>query len=470
MMNVQTLTSEMPAVFAQDGQFAVAHHLEETTTRNSGRRVLGASSALGVMLGGLVLLGSGCGSSEPELETVGRTEQPGRTEHLGQTEQLGKAIFNDVNLSLHRNQSCAACHDLAWGTTGSVQAVNTGGAVYEGSVPGQFGNRKPPASAYATISPVLSFDAQRGFVGGNFWDGRATGLRLGNPAMDQAQGPFLNPVEQALPDAACIVYRVATAAYRPLYRKVWGNTICTIHFPVNTDALCAANQVVELDAADRAKVNLEYDNIARAIAAWEASDEVSAYTSKFDAWRAGTAMLSAEEERGWALFNGKGKCAHCHVPDGHRPAFTDFTYDNLGIPKNPANPVYATDPGFVDTGLGGFLMSRPDLGPYEPELGKFKVPTLRNVDRRPAGGGVKAYMHNGVFKSLREVVHFYNTRDVLPGCETTLSPRVGVNCWPAPELTRNLNVSEVGNLGLSAVEENALVAFLTTLSDGYIER
>jgi len=441
MIDVRTITPEIPAACSQDGQF-----------RSRRPR---SSAASGVVLGALAVLVVGCAG--------------GSHANVRQQEQLGKAVFNDVNLSLNRNQSCAACHDLAWGGTGADQAVNTGGAVYEGSVAGRFGNRKPPSSAYAAISPVLSFDAKSGFVGGNFWDGRATGLLLGNPAADQAQGPFLNPVEQALPDAACVVYRVATSSYHRLYREVWGSNIFTIHFPSNTDPLCAASQSVRLGAADRAKVTTEYDNIARAIAAWEASDEVSAYTSKFDAWKAGLVALSADEEKGWALFNGKGECARCHVPDGPKPAFTDFTYDNLGVPKNPANPFYATDPGFIDTGLGGFLMSRPDLGPYEPELGKQKVPTLRNVDRRPPGGGVKAYMHNGVFKSLREVVHFYNTRDVLPRCEVTPSPMIGVNCWPAPEVARNLNVSEVGNLGLSAEDENALIAFLTTLSDGFIK-
>jgi cytochrome c peroxidase len=404
-------------------------------------RIVRSATAWGLVLDGLVVLVLGCCGCSNESVKKARTEQ------------LGKAIFNDVNLSLERNQSCAACPGPAWGWTGPDQAANIGGAVYEGSVPGRFGNRKPPSSAYATISPVLSLDPELGFVGGNFWDGRATGLHLGNPAAEQAQGPFLNPVEQALPDATCVVYRVATSSYQVLYRQVWGDDIFTINFPANTDALCAANQRVILDAADRAKVRTEYDNIARAIAAWEASDEVSAYTSKFDAWSAGMVALSADEEKGWALFNGKAKCAGCHVADGPRPAFTDFTYDNIGVPKNPADPVYVTDPDFIDTGLGGFLMSRPDLGPYEPELGKFKVPTLRNVDRRPAGGGVKAYMHNGVFKSLREVVHFYNTRDVLPRCEVVASPIVGVNCWPAPEFAGNLNISEVGNLGLSEGSE-----------------
>jgi cytochrome c peroxidase len=429
--------------------------VRRTAPLDAGRRILGSSAARGLVLGGLAILAPGC--------VDGSNPQP------AQPAQLGKAIFNDANLSIHRNQSCAACHVLAWGTTGPDEAVNADGAVYEGSIPGRFGSRKPPSSAYAPESPVLSFDPMSGFVGGNFWDGRATGALLGNPAADQAQAPFLNPVEQALPDAACVVDRVAASAYHELYRQVWGMSIFTIQFPPDTDALCAAGQSVTLDAVNRAKVTTEYANIARAIAAWEASDEVSAYSSKFDAWKAGTAELSADEARGWALFNGKAKCAGCHVTDGPRPVFTDFTYDNIGVPKNPTNPVYAVDPGFIDTGLGGFLMTRPDLGPSEPEIGKQKVPTLRNVDRRPFSGGVKAYMHNGVFKSLLEIVHFYNTRDVLPQCEATASPVIGANCWPAPEVAQNLNMTEVGNLGLTPEEENAVVAFLTTLSDGYID-
>lgn len=437
MLNVRIITLEIPAACPQGGRFASS-----------------------VVLGVLALLVPGC--------------DDGSNAQVGQQEQLGKAIFNDGNLSINRNQSCAACHELAWGTTGADQAVNIGGAVYEGSIRGRFGNRKPPASAYAPLSPVLSFDPNRGFVGGSFWDGRATGLRLGNPAADQAQGPFLNPVEQALPDAACVVYRVARSSYRGLYGEVWGSQIFIIDFPNNTDALCAAGQPVMLGAEDRAKVTAEYDNIARAIAAWEGSDEVSAFTSKFDAWRAGTVTLSADEQNGLALFNGKAGCARCHVSDGPRPAFTDFTYDNIGVPKNPANPVYATNPDFIDTGLGGFLMSRPELAPndreIEKQIGKQKVPTLRNVDRRPTPDGVKAYMHNGVFKTLPEVVHFYNTRDVLPSCEDTDSPMIGVNCWPAPEVAENLNTSEVGDLGLSPEEESAIVSFLATLSDGYVKQ
>jgi cytochrome c peroxidase len=94
------------------------------------------------------------------------------------------------------------------------------------------------------------------------------------------------------------------------------------------------------------------------------------------------------------------------------------------------------------------------------------VPTLRNVDMRPRQDFVKAYMHNGYFKSLKEVVHFYNTRDVLPRCELG-SPGEKISCWPAPEDPTNVNHRQLGNLGLTGEEEAALVAFLRTLADGY---
>jgi cytochrome c peroxidase len=98
--------------------------------------------------------------------------------------------------------------------------------------------------------------------------------------------------------------------------------------------------------------------------------------------------------------------------------------------------------------------------------GRFQVPTLRNVDKRPSPDFVKAYSHNGYFKSLKEIVHFYNTRDVLPRCATH-DPREGTGCWPAPEITANMNKSKIGNLGLSEQEEDALVAFMQTLTDDY---
>lgn len=363
-------------------------------------------------------------------------------------EALGKAIFFDQNLSLNGNQSCAACHAPAVGWTGPDATINAGGAVYEGSIPEAFGDRKPPSSAYATQSPILHVDKKGLFTGGNFWDGRATGETLGSPAAEQAKGPFLNPMEQALPDAATLVDKVcASEAYGTLFKEVWGAEACS------------------------GNVELDYNNIGLSIAAYEASPEVNAFTSKYDYSLLGKSRLSQEERRGFALFQGKGKCAKCHTSDGRAPLFTDFTYDNLGIPKNPENPATISNPSFADPGLGGFLATRPDYASYvDANMGKHKVPTLRNVDLRPNPGFTKAYGHNGYFKSLAGIVHFYNTRDVKPVCEnnlTTMDDAMNMGCWPAPEVADNVNTGELGNLGLNPSEEAALVAFLKTLSDGY---
>ena len=367
---------------------------------------------------------------------------------LTDKERLGKFIFEDMNLSLNQNQSCATCHAPGAGWTGPDATINAHGAVYEGSISDAFGDRKPPSSAYATQSPVLHVDEKEVFVGGNFWDGRATGERLGSPAAEQALGPFLNPKEQALPSAAEVVTRVCASGYKDLFTEVWGDAMC-----------------------DPANVDTAYDNIGYSIAAYEASPAVNAFTSKYD-WSLlpGKVKLRQEERRGLALFQTKGKCVKCHASEGRAPLFTDYTYDNLGIPKNPENPVYDENPTFIDPGLGGFLATRTDYAAYaEANMGKHKVPTLRNVDLRLDPVTVKAYGHNGYFKTLEGIVHFYNTRDVLPACpgDYTEETALAANCWPAPEVAENLNTRELGNLGLSADEEAAIVAFLKTLSDGY---
>lgn len=392
-------------------------------------------------------------------------------------ESLGKSIFFDQSLSINRNQSCAACHGPAAGWTGPDSAINEHGSVYEGSIPGRFGDRKPPSSAYATQSPVLHYVMRGGaalFIGGNFWDGRATGERLGNPAADQAQGPFLNPMEQALPEAACVVYRVCTASYPVRFSDVWGFDACNVTWPADTEATCGAEGgTVALSTADRNRVLENYDAIAMSIAAYEASPESNAFTSKFDYSRKGMAKLTAEEQKGFSLFMGKGKCAACHTttPSAKGGAvFTDYTYDNLGLPKNPENPVYVHDPGFVDKGLGGFLASRADYASLAPaNMGKHKVPTVRNVGKGLESGLVKAYGHNGYFKSLEGIVHFYNTRDVKPRCPGpyTEASAMSAGCWPAPEVSQNINTTELGNLKLTPAEERAIVAFLKALSDGH---
>jgi cytochrome c peroxidase len=362
-------------------------------------------------------------------------------------EKLGKMLFLDKALSVNNNQSCATCHAAEFGFTGPTGYVNALGAVYEGSIPGAFGDRKPPSAAYGGESPVLYYDAEgEVWVGGMFWDGRATGWTLGDPLAEQAKGPFLNPMEQALPDALALCLKVSQANYARLFTQVWGSLDCS-----TPEAVAAV-----------------YDQIGFSISAYEKSTEVNPFSSKFDLFWANAKAkgmdvtqinmsnwqqyqklgLSAGEVYGLALFNdeGKGKCALCHTLDegaAGYPLFTDFTYDNLGIPKNPLNLYYNDITNAFDKGLGGFLGD-------EAEYGKFKVPTLRNVDKR-AGDTVKAYGHNGYFKSLKEIVHFYNTRDVM--------------LWPAPEYAATVNFDELGDLGLTAAEEDALVLFMQTLTD-----
>jgi len=368
-------------------------------------------------------------------------------------EELGKNIFFD-KISSPDWMSCATCHAPEVGFTGPIPGINAHGAVYRGAVPKRFGNRKPPSAAYATLSPVFHYDAGEGlFVGGNFWDGRATGEDLGNPAADQALGPFLNPVEQNNASKEAVLMQIADSKYASLWEEVWGEPIS-----YETDTDIATN----------------YDRVGLSIAAYEASSEVNQFSSKYDFYLAGDPRveLTVEEADGLDLFNGDAMCAECHPsesdPNGEPPLFTDFTFDNLGTPKNPDNPFYDMEKVFlddgtpinpvgsewIDPGLGGFLETKPEWADMAADnMGKHKVPTLRNVAKSSGNGFPKAYMHNGVFKSLEEVVHFYNTRDVED--------------WPAPEVPENVNTDELGDLGLTDDEEAAIVAFMKTLSDGY---
>jgi cytochrome c peroxidase len=373
------------------------------------------------------------------------TASAARGPGLTPKEELGKVLFFDSNLSMPAGQACAACHAPETGFTGPLPNVNANGAVYEGAVAGRFGNRKPPTAAYGGDSPLLHYEMGEDlFEGGMFWDGRATGWTLGDPMAEQAQGPFLNPLEQNNASKLAVVEKVAQSSYAQLFRTVWG--------------------AGSLDLTPE-NVPVAYERIARSIAAYERSKEVNPFSSKFDAYLENKAKLSKMEKEGFRLFLTKGKCANCHIvtpgKSSEKPLFTDFTYDNLGIPKNPENPFYtsAFNPAgddWIDLGLGGFLATVPEYAAFALEnMGKQKVPTLRNVDKRPYPGFVKAYGHNGYFKSLKEIVHFYNTRD-LPGAN-----------WPAAEVPDTVNHTELGNLGLTDAEEDAIVAFLQTLSDGY---
>jgi len=419
---------------------------------------------------------------------------------------LGSAIFFDPNLSINGTQSCATCHDPAVGFTGPDSTVNAGAAVYQGALPNHFGNRKPPTSAYAGDSPELFFDELEGaWFGGMFWDGRATGWTLHDPLAEQAQGPFLNPLEQAIANPQVLCVKIKQSEYAGLFEEVWG--------------------AGSLDCAK--DVGGVYERIGRSVAAYERSPEVNPFTSKFDLfWDNATALgkdvtkikcgtggmggggmggamgcpgggmdpnrwtafrnlgFTDAELQGLAVFNDRADCDSCHTlepgPEG-RPLFTDFGYDNIGVPKNPENPFYAMPAiwnpdgeDWVDYDLGGYLKSAGNPAEvYEVELGKFKVPTLRNVDLRPSEDIVKAYGHNGYFKSLEDVVFFYHWRAMMDaGCMGGGGMGGGMGCegmsdmFPPPEVDQNRATMNM----FPRPQVDNIVTFLKTLSDGYFER
>ncbi len=417
---------------------------------------------------------------------------------------LGKLLMYDKELSVERNQACAFCHMPEAGFTGPISELNATTVAYPGSIRTRYSQRKPQTHAYAPFAPALHYNASQGdFVGGNFWDMRATGMRLDNPAAEQAQAPPLNPVEMGMSDAACVIYRMSQRPYRSLFEQVWGKQSFAITWLADVDQICdtpappspADSQPVHLSEVERGIAQATYDGMALSLAAYERSKDVSPFTSKFDAFIGKSATLTPQEQLGYEVFRGKGRCNECHRDGGpgEEPLFTDFTASNLGVPANPALPFYkestpdargyiANPEGlkFIDKGVGGFLDRQlqlsgdpnpnPEWQPYAAKfMGKFRVPTLRNVDKRPYEGFVKAYMHNGYFKNLKDVMHFYNTRDVLPRCAPN-DPGEKVSCWPAPEFAQNMNTRQLGNLGLSEAEEDALVAFMKTLTDGYIAK
>src|SRR6267142_1730063 len=436
-----------------------------------------------------------------EADTLERLAAPPNNE-VQQIELLGKLMLYDKDLSVNRNGACAFCHMPETGFTGPVSELNRTTGAYPGSVRTRFSDRKPQSHAYAPLSPVLHYNpAQGDLVGGNFWDMRATGRRLGNPAAEQAEGPPTNPVEMGLPDIACAVYRASQRPYRALFESVWGPQAFAIAWPGDVEQVCdrpgpptAGEPLpVHLSPIDRGRAGATFDQIAQSIASYEASAEVTSFTSKYDAVLAKKAQFTPQEQQGYDLFRGKARCNECHRDGGpgEDPLFTDFTASNIGTPANPRLPYYGEDrpdalgyvanplgSSFVDGGVGtflsnGHLLSQPSavdarwLKLAPDNQARIQVSTLRNVDKRPDPAFVKAYGHNGYFTSLKQIVHFYNTRDVLPRCQPR-DPGEGTTCWPAPESTANMNTSKVGRLGLSDADEDALVLFMQTLTDGFM--
>jgi cytochrome c peroxidase len=447
---------------------------------------------------------------------------------------LGKLMNFDLNMSPFKNRACGFCHMPYAGFSGPIPSVNLTMVAYPGSYQYRAGKRTAQRYTYAPNFPVLNYNtAQGAFIGGNFWDSRATGYLLGSPDAEQAQHPPVDTQEHMLSDTACVAYRLSKAVYYPLYVTVWGPF--NINFPPGTGLICDTpggaaifkgnSTPINLTPEDRATANNVYDHWGNSLDQYEASPDVSAFSSKFDAYLAwaatgvGTNPLSADEMAGYDLFRGKANCNSCHL-DGRgttlaspqsdtsavasvRPLFTCLGSANLGLPLNPRDAFYyqATPDalgftgnpygfGYRDLGLGTFLRGGFGAAPnpnsnwtqYAPANDGFmQVSTARNVAMVPPKCGSteapgpyfqKEFFHNGYIKSLKQLVHFYNTRDdptyahpaTSGHCPSGTVERV--NCWPEPEVPGTKDMT-IGALGLTDTEENQIVAFLETLTDGY---
>jgi len=352
---------------------------------------------------------------------------------------LGAKIFADTSLSASGKQSCQTCHDFGSGTAApNAQSVQPGGTNME-----LLGVRNTPSISYMRSESAFRLDPVDGPSGGFFWDGRESTLA------GQATEPFTNPREMAMADHASVVARLRVAPYADEFKSVYGARVFD-------------------------DVETAYTRMTEAIAAFETEDtRFEAFSSKFDAVQRGTATFTAAEARGFALFQDarKGNCAACHPSDvgafGALPIFTDRTYDNLGIPRNAEIPANA-DASYYDLGLCNDAAIRTS----HPEVcGAFKVPSLRNVALR------HSFFHNGRFHTLKDAVTFYVQRDTNPEKWYPRKPDGTYDKFNdvPPEYRQNVNQEEVpynrhqGDApALSDAEVDDVVAFLGTLSDGYV--
>ena len=379
----------------------------------------------------LVACGGGGGGTAPASAVMATTIP-------GDRAQLGQQIFTDANLSEPRGTACAACHQANMGFAGNHGSTI---GVALGSRPGALGLRNAMTNSYVGFIPAFQFVTTAGETeasGGHFWDGRADTLAL------QALGPLLNPLEMNNTSRKAVVDKVAASAYAPLFKQEFGSTIFN-----------------DTDAA--------FTQIGVAIEAFERTS-LQPFSSKFDAMVRGVATFTPSETRGMALFQNpaKGNCAACHLMNasGGKPQdslFSEFTYYASGIPRNNAIPRNA-DPAFFDLGLCGPERTAPVLPAglaagltIENFCGKFRMPTLRNVAERPA------FMHNGFFKDLREVVRFYSTRNT-----STVSNDLPAKYQGNVEVVKApFNRLASQGPALTEPEVNDIVAFMRTLSDGF---
>jgi cytochrome c peroxidase len=378
---------------------------------------------------------AGCGGG-----TADTTASVPEASPLSAQAALGQKIFNDISLSASGRQSCASCHDAAQAhAPANALGIQSGGPLLD-----QQGRRNTPSIDYLSFNTAFHFAADGTPTGGFFWDGRAASLQA------QAAGPFVNAFEMANADVPAVVARLAKAAYADEFRRVFG-----------ADILSRPD-----DAMDR---------ITLALSQYQKEDaDFRPFSSKYDEFLRGKLSLSDQELRGLALFNNpaKGNCQACHpsvkAADGSFPLFTDFSFDNLGVPRNPAIARNA-DPAYFDLGL----CERPEMAARTDFCGAFKVPSLRNVAKR------QAFFHNARFTTLKEALTFYVQRDTNP--EKWYPRNADGSMHKFDDLpaayARNVNTTEVpynrkaGDMpALSDAEVDDVIAFLRTLSDGYVQR
>lgn len=349
-------------------------------------------------------------------------------------EKLGEKLFHEQALSKDGTQSCASCHDQDHAfidprVNPTSFDTTTPGSVSLGQDNQALGDINTPTITYAALVPEFSFDQEEKlFKGGMFLNGRALNLT------EQAKQPFVNPVEMQNTKEAVVT--TVKAKYGESMKSIYGNHI--------------------FNSTEKA-----YHAIADSLATFQKTKQFSSFDSKFDKVLKGTASFTAAEQRGHDLFiaEDKGNCAACHPVPTIKSSptdslFTDFTYDNLGVPKNQlVRHRNGKKKNFVDHGL----FDNPNVNDQSLK-GAFRVPTLRNV------AVTAPYMHNGIFRNLSTVVHFYNSRDV----KGAINPETK-QPWKQGEIESTKNTEELGNLGLSDTEVNDIVAFMHTLTDERFE-
>lgn len=432
----------------------------------------------GAWLLSLSALLTACGGGSDQSSTASSSSSSGG-ETLSAAAQLGAKIFADTALSASGQQSCATCHVAQYGFSADP---TSSGPDHGSPVPlggpnmDETGFRNTPSLMYVSYAPVFYYDSSGNPYGGFFRDGRAATLA------DQGTQPFITAFEMANADAAAVIAKLQTRPYLSEFVALYGASV--LNEPETALARMGA-----------------------ALAAFQTeSTQFHPFSSKYDYFLKGEATLTAQETQGMALFNSatKGNCAACHPStsgDGVTPPlFTDFSYDNLGLPRNaaiPANldsgaPAYTpinSDDGvhlYYDLGICGPM--RDNGGRNMLALcGAFKVPTLRNIAL------TAPYFHNGEFASLQDALTFYVQRDTNPDkWYPTTSDGSVTKFDDLPALygglfTVNVNaigsdLSYVGNVNtleipynrhigdapaLDTDEINDVIAFLCTLTDGY---